>query len=247
MDTDKPVISLVKMSKRFGRRTVLREIDVDIQSGEFLLLLGNNGAGKSTMLKILSTLMRPSAGDILFRGESYQRAAESVRAAMGMISHESRFYQDLSARENLKIYGTLYRVANLGERIEQSLKATNLATVMDVPVRTFSSGMLKRLALARLQLYDPVVLLLDEPYSGLDQDSIGLMDTYLARFKERGGTTILVTHQFTNGVALCDRILIVDHGRVVYHEKENNADAVRCTHLLQTHTALPGAEAPRGR
>ena len=235
MESNVPVVSLRNVGKRFGRRFVLRGIDADIHAGELLLLLGNNGAGKSTLLTLISTLTRPSEGSILFRGKPYTRTAETVRAAVGMISHESRFYQDLSARENLQIYGTLYGASDLRQRIESVLAATHLEHFPDVPVRTFSSGMLKRLALARLQLYEPQVLLLDEPYSGLDQVSIALMDGFLADFKAEGGTIVLVTHQFTNGVELCDRILIVDHGRVVYHEKESKPEAARCVDLLQQY------------
>ena len=241
METESSVIALRGVGKRFGRRYVLREIDADIHAGEMTLLLGNNGAGKSTLLKLLSTLMRPSEGTLYFRGQPYLRSAEAVRAAVGMISHESRFYQDLSARENLHVYGTLYGVRDLAPRIVQALAATNLQAVIDVPVRAFSSGMSKRLALARLQLYAPQVLLLDEPYSGLDQVSIGMMDRFLSAFKAQGGTTLLVTHQFTNGVQLCDRILIVDQGHVVYHQREHSPDAARCVDLLQAHTAGPQA------
>jgi heme exporter protein A len=239
MSDTTPLIALSRVTKRFGRQPVLREVSLELTQGDSLLLLGNNGAGKSTLLHLLSSVMRPSSGELRFRGRPYTRAGAEVRRAIGAMSHDSRFYADLTARENLRVFGTLYGIAGLPARIESVLAAVRLDAVPDVPVRTFSSGMLKRLGLARLQLQAPQVLLLDEPYSGLDQASLELMDEYLRQFRDAGGTTVLVTHQFTNGVGLCNCILIVDRGRVVYHQPASGLTAARCAALLAAHAGVP--------
>ena len=243
--TDAPVVfDLQAVEKSFGHRQALRGVTCDVRQGEFVLLLGNNGAGKSTLLRILSTLMRPSAGRVLFEGQSLHASGGEARGRLGVISHESRFYPDLTAAENLRVFGTLYGVVGLPDAIESALAEVRLDDVPDVPVRGFSSGMLKRLAIARLLLYKPPVLLLDEPYSGLDQTSIALLDDFLRRFRDGGGTTVLVTHQFTGGVGLCTRILLLHQGRLVYNQAETEVTAARCAELLHQHgggaPAIPG-------
>ena len=187
-----PLFSVSSLEKRFGRHIILRGVSFEVFTGDFLLLLGSNGAGKSTLLKILSSLMRPTRGVLHFEERPYAAAGADLRGAIGMISHESRFYGDLTARENLKVFGTLYGVPRLREKIDAALEEVNLLSFPEVPVRAFSSGMLKRLALGRLALYRPRVLLLDEPYSGLDRNSVKMLDDYLDGFKKGGGTTIML-------------------------------------------------------
>jgi len=240
-----PLLALDRVTKRFGYRTVLREVSCEVQPGEFVLLLGNNGAGKSTLLKILSSLMRPSTGQLAFQGEPYHTAGADLRYALGMISHDSRFYGDLTARENLRVFGTLYGVGGLRRKIDQALEEVRLDAFTDLPVRAFSSGMQKRLAIARLLLYQPLLLLLDEPYSGLDLTSVDLLDQYLARFKAGGGTTLLVTHQFTNGVTFCNRILILQQGTLVYNEHVQDVTVERCSALLNRYGSAPASSHPR--
>lgn len=229
-----PVYSLSSVGKRFGYRSVLENISLDVAPGEFVLLLGNNGAGKTTLLRILSTLARPSSGEVRFRGAP-MAGNEAARAEVGMISHDSRFYPDLTAWENLRVFGTLYRVQDLRTRTAEALAEVRLDDVPDIPVRGFSSGMLKRLAIARLLLYHPDVLLLDEPYSGLDQASIRLLDGFLGAFRDGGGTTVMVTHQFTGGVALSNRAVILQRGRLVYNQAVEGLTPEQCAALLQQH------------
>ena len=227
-----PVLELDAVSKRIAHHPILREVSFGLEAGSFALLLGNNGAGKTTLIQILSGLMRPSAGTLRFRGEPYARTLTALRKAIGVISHESRLYGDLTARENLRLFGTLYGVDDLTGRTEAALERVGLAHVSDVPVRTFSSGMTKRVSIARLLLYEPSVLLLDEPYSGLDQASLALFDEYLAEFKAGGGTILMTTHQFTARTAICDRVLILQQGRLVYNRTEERPSAERCAQLL---------------
>jgi heme ABC exporter ATP-binding subunit CcmA len=233
--TSPPVFSLATVGKRFGPRAVLQDVSFEVAEGDFLLLLGNNGAGKTTLMRILSTLMRPSQGEVHFRGQSLHQAGDQVRGALGMISHESRFYADLTAQENLRVFGRLYRVRGLRAKVAETLKEVRLDDVPDIPVRAFSSGMVKRLAIARLLLYRPGVLLLDEPYSGLDQASIGLLDEFLRRFRAEGGTTLMITHQFTAGVGLSNRIVILHQGRLVYNQPAGGVTPGLCADLLQQY------------
>ena len=234
-----PLFSATNLGKRFGHRQILRELSFQVEAGEFLLLLGSNGAGKSTLLKIMSSLMRPSNGRLLFKGRPYAAVGAELRAAIGMISHESQFYGDLTARENLKVYGALYNVENLTRKIPAVLEEVRLNTYPDVPVRAFSSGMTKRLALGRLALFQPQVLLLDEPYSGLDQDSVKLLDFYLERFKSSGGTTVLVTHQLARGAAHSTCLMILHQGALVYNQAAEGLTGDRCAALLDQYAHTP--------
>jgi len=232
-----PLFELAGIGKRFGHHWILQDISFSIDSGDFLLLLGNNGAGKSTLMKVLSSLMRPSAGELSFRGIPFRKSTADLRASTGIISHQSQFYGDLTAPENLRVFGTLYSVDNLKERIPDALRELRLDSFPNVPVRAFSSGMLKRLAFARIALFNPQVLLLDEPHAGLDQESVRLLDDFLHRFKAGGGTTLMITHQFTGAVEACNRILILNNGGLVYNEDVKGVSAERCAALLKKTTA----------
>ena len=145
-----PMLELVGVEKRFGFHQVLRNIELKLNYGEFILLLGNNGAGKSTLLKIICLLMKPTAGKILHRGEPLQEQSRSWLKLIGSLTHESRLYRDLTAQENLMVYGTLYDLPNLSQRIEHALEETGLTHAAKLPVHTFSSGMNKRLRIGRL-------------------------------------------------------------------------------------------------
>ena len=240
-----PVFVATHIGKRFGHHRVLREIDFSIEPGEYVLLLGNNGAGKTTLLRILTSLMRPSEGEMRFRGSPYRAVGTELRGAIGVIAHDSQLYGDLTARENLHLFGSLYGVADVTAKIAPALERVRLDHVPGIPVRNFSSGMLKRLAIARLLLYRPAALLLDEPYSGLDQVSLELLDGYLEEFKRDGGTMVLTTHQFTQGVRHADRILILHQGRLVYNRPETGITAARCAELLHRYASgRPSADKP---
>ena len=234
-----PLFSATDVGKRFGHRHILRALSFEIQSGAFLLLLGSNGAGKSTLLRILSSLMRPSSGEIRFNGRPYSKSGVELRGAVGMVSHESQFYGDLTARENLKVFGGLYGVEDLAKKIPAVLESMRLDAFPDVPVRAFSSGMTKRLALGRLALYEPRVLLLDEPYTGLDQDSVKLLDSFLSTFKEGGGTTVMVTHQVARGASHCNHLMILHEGGLVYNQHAAEFTGDRCAALLDEYTHSP--------
>ena len=233
-----PLFTIAGLSKRYGHRPVLRELTFDLFPRDFVLLLGNNGAGKTTLLKILSSLMRPSGGEIRFLDAPLQQSGNDFRRRIGAVFHESHFYGDLTARENLRLYGAMYGVPDIGRRIEASLAAFGLEDDPEIPVRGFSSGMVKRLAFARLKLYAPSVLLLDEPYTGLDQNSADLLDGFLKEFKRSGGLAVMVTHQFSRGVGFANRILILHRGSLVYNRDAEGITAGQCAQLLEEFAGI---------
>lgn len=187
-----------------GEKTILRDISLSINRGESLLLLGPNGAGKSTLLKVLAGLVRPTAGCC------------AVSGCIGFLSHGSFFYDRLTARENLRFYGGLYRVKDLGERIESLAEEVGLFPFLDERVESFSRGMVQRLSIARAILHRPAVLFLDEPYTGLDRRGAATLSRILNGFHEDGRTLVSVTHDFNDGIEFMNRVLILVRGTIVY-------------------------------
>ena len=211
------VLSLENITKRFGYRCILNEISFSIETGEFVTLIGNNGAGKSTLLRIISTLSKPTQGRIIFYGKSKKVNIREWRQKIGIISHENRLYGDLSSEDNLRVFGTLYGVEDLESNTDQVLLKTDLFHVAKLPVSNFSSGMKKRLMIARLMLCKPKILILDEPFTGLDQHSKKFFQNYLTAFHQQGGTVIMVTHQLDLGLKLATRVLVL-HQKHIQHD-----------------------------
>ena len=211
------ILSLEHITKRFGYRCVLNDISFSIETGEFVTLIGNNGAGKSTLLRIISTLSKPTHGRITFNGSNQKESLREWRQKIGIISHENRLYGDLSSVDNLRVFGTLYGVKDLESNTDQVLQKTDLLHVARLPVSNFSSGMKKRLMIARLMLCKPEILILDEPFTGLDQHSNQWFQNYLTAFHQQGGTVIMVTHQLELGLKLATRVLIL-HKQCIQHD-----------------------------
>ena len=174
------MITVKKLVKRFGPKTVLRGLDFQVEAGEFVALLGPNGAGKTTFLRILASLSRPLTGTVQIAGYSLPGQAAAVRQRLGVVSHLPLLYGDLTAEENLRFYGRMYSVANLENRIQTVLDLVGLLNRRRDLVRTFSRGMQQRLAIGRAVLHDPEVMLFDEPHTGLDQDACNMLDSVLA-------------------------------------------------------------------
>ena len=159
------MIEVRKLVKRFGLKYVLRGLDFEVQQGEFVALLGPNGAGKTTFLRILSSLSRPSMGEVRLAGYRLPNQAAAVRSQLGVLSHQPLLYGDLSAEENLRFFGRMYAVEDLEARISEVLELVGLKKRRRDLVRTFSRGMQQRLAIGRSVIHDPQILLLDEPYT----------------------------------------------------------------------------------
>jgi len=208
------MIEINGLVKNFGVNAVLRGIDLHVRPGEFVTLVGSNGAGKTTLLRIVATLLRPSGGQVQIGGWPLPEHSEKVRRHIGLVSHHALLYGDLTAAENLDFYGRLYQLDNREERVMKALQTVGLAARQRDPVRTFSRGMLQRLTIARATLHEPDVLLLDEPYTGLDQDATRLLDELLQQEADRGRTIFLITHDLARGLDLCQRIAILERGKI---------------------------------
>jgi heme ABC exporter ATP-binding subunit CcmA len=187
-------------------------VSFDVRGGEAVGLLGPNGSGKSTVLRILGTLLAPSAGSASINGLDVVREASAVRAQVGYLAHMPGLYDDLTARENLRFAADMLGLPHTV--VEESLERVGLAHAAGDRVRAFSAGMQRRLALARLTLLRPRVLLLDEPYNNLDADGITLMNAVVAGVVHAGGAALLVLHELAPATGLLDRTLTLVDGRI---------------------------------
>jgi len=212
------IVEIRGLVKAYGFLPVLRQVNLDIQRGDFVALLGPNGSGKSTLLRLLTGLSKPTAGVIRVGGWEIPSEAAAVRAQIGMVSHKALLYENLTACENLAFYAQLYDLPSglLNERIDTLLEQVGLAKRAHSLVRTFSRGMQQRLSIARALLHDPHVLLFDEPYTGLDQDAATTLDSLLTEAHQAGHTIIMATHQLERAGRLADRIIIISRGKVGY-------------------------------
>ena len=206
------MITVKKLVKRFGLKTVLRGVDFEVQPGEFVALLGPNGAGKTTFLRILASLSRPSLGQVTIAGYQLPNEAAQVRARLGVVSHLPLLYGDLTAEENLRFYARLYNIPAYEVRITEVLEMVGLEARRRDLVRTFSRGMQQRLAIGRAVLHDPDVVLFDEPYTGLDQDASSMLDEVLKTVAAKGRTVVMTSHDLARAEDLATRFDILSRG-----------------------------------
>jgi heme exporter protein A len=210
--------------KTFGSTEALRGISMKVNGGERLAIVGPNGSGKSTLLKILATLLRPSAGTARVGGFDVQEQAMDVRRLIGVVSHQSFLYGELTTFENLEFYGRMYGVAHPGDLAREQLQLVGLEMHAEVLGRDLSRGMQQRLALARALIHDPQVLLLDEPDTGLDQRWAAFLIDQIAEAAGRGRTVLVVTHNLEHCVELADRVIVLNYGKVVFTAKRDELD-----------------------
>ncbi len=209
------MISVHKLVKRFGMKTVLRGLDFEVQPGEFVAILGPNGAGKTTFLRILASLSHPSLGEVSVAGYRLPDQAAAVRARLGVVSHLPLLYGDLTAEENLRFFGRMYGVSNIEARITEVLEMVGLASRRRDLVRTFSRGMQQRLAIGRAVFHDPDVMLFDEPYTGLDQDASVMLDDVFRSVAAKGRTVVMTSHDLMRAEELATRFDILSRGVIV--------------------------------
>ena len=209
-----PVIRVSDVRKVFGLVRVLDGVSLEIRGGEAVALLGANGAGKTTLLKILATLVRPTRGTVTIAGHDVARAPEAVRRLLGVVAHGAWVYDDLTARENLEFWATLGSLHVGADDVTSALAGVGLERAADARVRTFSAGMKRRLSLARAMLARPRVLLLDEPFAGLDQRAKKWLEERLEALKAAGAALLMVTHSFGRELGVADRLAILAGGRI---------------------------------
>jgi heme ABC exporter ATP-binding subunit CcmA len=200
--------------KYYGDFPALRNIALNVSSGATLALLGRNGAGKTTLLRILAGLSKPSKGSVRVQGADAR--LESTRRRIGVLGHGISLYDELSAIENLLLFGRLYGLNDPGKRAREMLERTGLDRVRDGLVREFSRGMRQRLAIARVFMHDPDLLLLDEPFTALDDRAIAVMHSLLAEIHQKGGTVVMSTHQLREALELATHVTLIQRGQIAY-------------------------------
>ena len=213
------MIETIGLCKHFGSRPVLNDIHIGAKKGELLTILGPNGAGKTTLIRILATLLKPSSGKATIFNLDLQSDANTIRQHLGILSHKTYLYGNLTARENLDFYGKLYKVANLNSRIDTLLERVGLSGRADDLVRNFSRGMQQRLALARAIIHRPAILLLDEPYAGLDQNAGEILSQQLEQLLDDECTILMTTHDFNRALEKNCTIVILNGGKKVFESK----------------------------
>jgi heme exporter protein A len=214
MCTEQPLMIKVEgLAKYFGRFSALRRLELEVARGQFLSLFGRNGAGKTTFLRILAGLSRPSAGTVRIHNPE-ALSPRACRSIMGYLSHNTALYLDLTAIENLRFYSRLTGLGLRDADLEEEIARVGLAGRAHEPVRNYSRGMQQRLAIARAFLHDPDILLLDEPFTGLDHGGTDFLRRYLAAAHETGKTCLMAIHDLPLGYELADRLVVIEKGVV---------------------------------
>lgn len=216
------MITIKGLTKHYGMRPVLRSVDLQIERGEFVALIGANGAGKTTLLRVLASLLKPDAGKVAINSLDIVAEINRVQQLIGYVSHQPLVYADLSAFENLRFTARMYdlfphasnKKALIDAKVLDTLRQVGLLPRAHDRVKTYSRGMLQRLAIARATLHDPLVMLLDEPYTGLDHKSAVQLHTLLEESLSLGRTIIMSTHELGRGLDGVTRVVMLQAGRI---------------------------------
>jgi len=202
------------VSRHFERRRALSRVSFTCEAGDVVGLLGHNGAGKSTLLAIAATLLRPSGGDVFYGEVSGEAGGAAIRAQLGLLGHEAQLYPELTASENLGFFARLHDLDDIGTRVRAALDRAGLSDRADDPVSSFSRGMRQRLALERTLLHAPRLLLLDEPFTGLDQSSTSALVARLRALSHDGRIVLLATHDLPLAERVVTRAVVLVNGRL---------------------------------
>ncbi|MEH7335474.1 ABC transporter ATP-binding protein [Neobacillus drentensis] len=229
------MIDIKNLTKQADNKLILRGVDLQVKKGETVAILGPNGAGKSTLLKVLATLIKPTSGIVRINGLDLKKNHIEIKKILGYLPHSSLLYDHYSPLENLVFFGKVYGVRDVEQRAMKLVKDVGLSFFLNEPVKNFSRGMIQRIAIARAIVHDPEVLLLDEPHTGLDQGAISILNNVILSMKEKGATTLMVTHDFKQAAEICDRIIIVKNGKIVddFKIKNRNLDLVSEKYEMQ--------------
>ena len=206
-------VTFQDVTRNFGRRRALNRVSLTCRAGQVVALLGANGAGKSTLLSIAATLLEPSEGRVLYGDQDASAAGTALRARIGVLGHDLYLYPELSAAENLTFFGRLYGVPDITRAVAASLRMAALSDRADDPVGSFSRGMRQRLALERALLHAPRLLLLDEPFTGLDEGSSIALRERLVAAREGGAIVLVTTHDLEAVEAIVDAAFVLVRGR----------------------------------
>lgn len=233
---DKLAIEVKGLSKTFGAETALTSIDIQVEKGEAVVIFGPNGAGKTTLIKILATIMNPSEGEVLVNGLNLRKNAEEILRSIGVITHNTFLYNNLTAYENLKFYGRMYDVPNIKDRIHEVVARFDMTPRLHDRVGNLSRGMQQRFSISRALLHNPKILLLDEPETGLDQQAISILSEVMRDIEQR--TIILTTHSLERGLELSDRLIILNKGRIAYESSTLTLNLSNLAEVYHQHTKV---------
>ena len=214
------------MVRRFGHRRAVDGVSFTLGAGDCLALFGPNGAGKTTLLRMLAGLLRPTAGTVRVAGAELGREA-GARGLVGVLSHQSMLYAPLTARENVEFSARLYGLSDAPAAAERALDRMRVLDRADAPVRGLSRGLQQRVSVARATVHEPRLLLLDEPYTGLDEAGAAALTELLVTLKAAGTALVLVTHNLQEGLALASRVAVMRAGRLVREASRAGLDAER--------------------
>jgi len=211
-----PVVEAQQLVRRFGPVAAVGGVDFRLEAREAAALLGPNGAGKTTLLRLIAGLLQPTSGSLRLFGTDVTGSGLELRRRVGMISHQTYLYPDLSPFENLEFYARLYGIAPAGERIRELIERTGLRGWANRPVRTLSRGLEQRCAIARAVLHRPALLLLDEPFTGLDRSATAVLGEMIEEFRRGGGAVLMSTHDVERALELCQRLYVLRSGRLTW-------------------------------
>ena len=239
-ETGKPVpeIQVEGLKKTFGHHTALKSVDFQAAAGESIVIFGPNGAGKTTLIKILATIMRPTAGRVLVNGKDTADEQELIRRRIGVITHQTFLYGNLTAYENLAFYARLYDVPDAAARIREMTDVVGLSARLHDRVGTFSRGMQQRLSIARALMHRPTILLLDEPETGLDQQAITILREAMKLEAGTRRTIIMTTHNMERGLEMSNRLLILTGGAICHDCPTAGLDTAGLRALYEEHTGV---------
>lgn len=216
------MIQIEGLVKAFGHTYALRGIDLEVAEGEFLTIVGPNGAGKTTLLRILATLLKPTSGLVRMNGRVLSPGDTEIRRQIGFVSHQPLIYSDLTVEENLHFYGRIYDVHRLEERVDVLLDLVGLEGRRHSLAGTLSRGLQQRLSVARSIIHEPSIMLLDEPYTGLDQQATRMLRGLLGAVSPQSHAVVMTTHNLAHGLELCDKLVILSRGRIVYQAERGS-------------------------
>ncbi len=218
------VIKVKSISKAFTSRQVLSDVNLDVTQSESVFLCGINGAGKSTLLKIIAGLLEADDGTIELCGHDIEKDPEKAKPQLGVISHKSIVYPDLTVYENLKFFAELYGVKDVRARVNELLEQASLSGFRYDRASILSRGLLQRLSIARALVNRPSILLADEPFTGLDTKSCQHLIAVLEDFSNNNGTVLMTTHDASIGLGCCKRVVLIDKQKIVFDAKTNEID-----------------------
>jgi heme exporter protein A len=229
-----PAVRVTQLVKTYDERPILRGLNFALPRGQYVALMGANGAGKSTLLNLLSLLTTPTSGNVELFGESGRQGGVQLRRRIGVVAHQPMLYRDLSARENLMFFARLYGLERPQQRVNELLDRVRLADRANDLARTFSRGMVQRLAIARALVHDPQLILADEPFSGLDVPSSRMLEDLLASLHAENRTILLANHDVDQTLRLAQRLIILRRGQVALDDAVQNLNAPRVLEELKS-------------